>query len=74
MLISTATSVLSFPEWPGSLPVPVTLPAADYQSCLYISADGSEIALTSSAPITIAESAPEPEPVAPEPVAPAYTG
>lgn len=74
ILISTATSVISFPEWPGSLPAPVTLPAADYQSCLYISTDGSEIALTSSAPITIAESAPEPEPVAPEPVAPAYTG
>jgi hypothetical protein len=71
MLISTATSVISFPEWPGSLPKLVTLPAGDYQSCLYLSADASGFALTSSARLTIAESAPEPEP---EPVAPAYTG
>jgi len=69
MLISTANSMLSFPEWPGSLPVPVTLPAADYQSCLYLSAEATGFALASSAPITIGGSAP-----APEPVAPAYTG
>lgn len=68
MLISTATTVLSYPNWPNTLPELVTLPAGEYATCLYLTV-GPQFELSSSAPITIVGSAP-----APEPVTPAYTG
>ena len=71
MLIQAGTSVLSLVGYPFPDPVSTTLPAGDYETCLYAEAE-SGYALLSSAPMAVGV-APAPAP-APEPVAPAYTG
>jgi hypothetical protein len=77
MLIKAGTAVVSFPGYPTSpTPVVSTLPAGEYQTCLYANTDDPEsetgYVLLSSAPLAIS-AAPAPAP-APEPVVPAYTG
>jgi hypothetical protein len=77
MLIQAGNAVVSFPGFPTS-PTAVlsTLPAGEYQTCLYANTDDPEsetpYVLISSAALAIS-AAPAPAP-APEPVVPAYTG